>query len=56
MNAVTASELIKKYAYCQECGNGKVGNGEGSLEITEDMFIRTCKCGWSIEIKSKGGR
>lgn len=54
MNAIKAAGLIKKYAECQECGNANVNNGEGSLLITDDVFKRECKCGWSIEIKENG--
>ena len=51
MNALKAVELMRKYNKCPECGNEYVGNGEGTLEIEEDLFKRTCKCGWSIEKK-----
>jgi hypothetical protein len=30
-----------------------IGNGEGTLVVTEDTFKRTCKCGWSIEVNPK---
>ncbi|MBN1079291.1 DUF3797 domain-containing protein [Clostridium botulinum] len=43
-------ELINKYTKCSECGNEMVGNGEGKLIIEDDLFIRECKCGWSIKI------
>lgn len=56
MNAMKALDLINQYSSCRACGNEALGNGHGSLEITDDEFIRRCKCGWSIEIKfdSKG--
>lgn len=28
-----------------------IGDGEGTLEIVEDMFKRTCKCGQVVEVK-----
>lgn len=43
-------ELMNKYGKCAECGNEMVGNGEGKLLIDGDVFIRECKCGWSIKI------
>ncbi|EEM10541.1 DUF3797 domain-containing protein [Bacillus pseudomycoides] len=51
VNVVSTLKLTRKYAECPECGNDKVGNGEGALEINDDIFKRTCKCGWNIEVK-----
>jgi len=51
MNALKTIELLGKYSVCPNCGNQNVGNGEGTLDIGDDIFKRTCKCGWSIEIK-----
>ena len=56
VNANKATEYLKKYGICKGCGNNKVGNGEGKLCIDTVKgydFVRTCKCGWRIEIKSK---
>lgn len=53
MNALNAAELIELYETCPNCGNGMVGCGEGSIEITENIFKRTCKCGFSIVIESE---
>ncbi|NFO86475.1 DUF3797 domain-containing protein [Clostridium botulinum] len=43
-------ELINKYTKCPECENEMVGNGEGKLIVEDDIFIRECKCGWSVKI------
>jgi transcription elongation factor Elf1 len=51
MNAWKAVELMGVYNNCPDCGSEKLGNGEGTLEIEDDTFKRTCKCGWSVEIK-----
>lgn len=51
MNAWKSLELMQKYAKCGQCGSETIGGGEGTLTITEDTFIRTCKCGWKIEIR-----
>lgn len=53
MNALKAVELLKKYNTCPDCGNEKVGDGEGSVEINEDVFKRKCKCGWMVKITVK---
>lgn len=64
-----AMELTKKYGKCQECGSDKVGGepSEGSLSVLDEIFTRSCKCGWSITVdrrikhcatmtKRKGGK
>ena len=53
MNAVKAVELMRKYNQCPDCGNDKIGNGQGVLNIEENTFFRSCKCGWSIKIKEE---
>lgn len=53
MNPFKAIELMRKYNECPQCGNDKLGNGEGTLNIDGDDFKRTCKCGWEIEIKGE---
>ncbi|WP_082866948.1 DUF3797 domain-containing protein [Paenibacillus elgii] len=56
MNAWKAVRLMRKYENCKDCGNDLIGDGEGTLEINGDTFKRSCKCGWSIEVKEGGGR
>lgn len=51
MNSLEFVELVRKYSKCQNCGSEHIGNGEGTLVVTDDTFIRTCKCGWKIKIK-----
>lgn len=53
MNIVDSMELIKKYGKCEECGSDLIGNGEGTLEIEENIFKRTCKCGWSVTVDKR---
>lgn len=43
-------KLMEKYGNCPECGNGRIGNGEGGLVVEENSFERWCKCGWSVLI------
>jgi hypothetical protein len=50
MNVYEANKLIKKYANCPKCGNDKLGDGEGSVEIQDEVFTRTCKYGFSVTV------
>ena len=49
-----ALELLKKYGTCPECGNKKIGNGKGVLDIDINTFKRTCKCGFEVFIEDEG--
>ena len=40
--------LLEKYENCPDCGNNKIGSGEGNLIVGGSTFIRTCKCGYKI--------
>lgn len=51
MDAYKALSLMRKYAKCPQCGNENVGNGEGVLDVNNENFVRSCKCGWKVEIK-----
>jgi hypothetical protein len=44
---------MEMFTICPKCDNTYIGYDEGSLEINDDNFKRTCKCGWSIEIIEK---
>ncbi|WP_218838254.1 DUF3797 domain-containing protein [Bacillus sp. FJAT-45350] len=48
MNINDSMELMRKYNTCPECGSDKVGNGEGALIIEDNVFERSCKCGWKV--------
>lgn len=52
MNIRESSELMKKYNNCQECGSDKIGGNpsQGALIIEDEVFTRSCKCGWKIVI------
>lgn len=50
MNIIPARKLTEQYAVCPECGNDRIGNGEGALVVDEDTFTRSCKCGWKITV------
>ena len=51
MDSNKAIDLINKYAVCPKCQNSLVGDGEGTLEIDKNTFIRSCKCGFIVKIK-----
>jgi hypothetical protein len=53
VNIVRSLELMEKYSTCLECGSMNVGNGEGTLNIEDDSFKRTCKCGWEVTIRDE---
>ncbi|MEW4153673.1 DUF3797 domain-containing protein [Bacillus thuringiensis] len=51
MDAWKTLELVSEYGKCKQCGNEIIGDGEGTLEVEDGCFKRTCKCGWSVEIE-----
>ena len=55
MNITESVKLLKQYSICINCGNDKIGNGEGTVNINGNIFERTCKCGWSIKVENKQG-
>ncbi|WCK57529.1 DUF3797 domain-containing protein (plasmid) [Aneurinibacillus sp. Ricciae_BoGa-3] len=40
---------------CPNCGNKLVGNGEGMLEVENNMVKRSCKCGFKFEYDVNNG-
>lgn len=55
MNMKRVLELLEKYETCPECGNTKIGNGEGALVIDINTFKKTCKCGFEVFIEDEEG-
>lgn len=53
MNINDSLELMEKYAECPKCGNDKLGNGEGTLNIEDIVFERTCKCGYLVKVDKR---
>lgn len=51
MKAKNSNILIINYAACPKCGSELIGSGEGTLLIENDIFERTCKCGFHVVIK-----
>lgn len=56
MNVLKAVELIGKFANCPQCGNDKIGNGDGELNIDDYVFRRKCKCGFELTIDTAKDR
>lgn len=46
-------KLLRKYEECPKCGSTYIGNGQGTLIIETDYFIRGCKCGFEIKINAE---
>lgn len=40
---------------CPNCGNGFVGNGQGTICVDTNIIIRTCKCGFKFEYNAENG-
>ncbi len=55
MDMRDAMELTKNYSVCPECGNDKVGGepSQGALIIEDEIFTRSCKCGWSVTVDQR---
>jgi Domain of unknown function (DUF3797) len=51
MNAMEFLRISAKYNNCPDCGSDKLGNGEGTLSVEEDIYKRTCKCGFEVVVK-----
>lgn len=51
MEVMKVVKLIDKYGTCPECGNKYIGNGSGELEVDEQVFRRSCKCGWEVKVE-----
>lgn len=50
MNVVDSLKLLDQYGKCPDCGNEKLGDGEGSLSIDGNKFKRYCKCGFEVVV------
>ncbi|MBG9737108.1 DUF3797 domain-containing protein [Paenibacillus alvei] len=52
MDIRESSALMKKYNTCPECGNDKIGGtpSQGTLTIEDEVFTRSCKCGWRVVV------
>lgn len=46
MNAIKVLQLLRQYAKCPKCGSEKIENGHGAIIVDENIFIRSCGCGY----------
>lgn len=51
MNMSTKLKFMGLFSKCPNCGNERLGNGEGEMYIDETSFGRTCKCGYEIKFQ-----
>jgi hypothetical protein len=50
MKMNTSIQLMQKYAACPVCENSLLGEGNGTLAVDNNRFVRSCRCGWRIEL------
>mgnify|MGYP004444231943 CR=1 FL=1 len=50
MNCNKAIKLIEIYTRCPKCRNDIIGENQGELNITGNIFERKCSCGWNVRI------
>lgn len=55
MNAMDFLRISPLINDCPNCGNQFVGNGQGTLEVDENIVKRTCKCGFNFEYDVNNG-
>lgn len=55
MNAMDFLRISPLINDCPNCGNEYIGNGQGTLEVDENMIKRTCKCGFKLEYDVTNG-
>jgi hypothetical protein len=48
-----AIKLLKQFAVCPQCGNGKVGPGEGVIRVNGNKFERTYRCEYETKLEVK---
>jgi len=48
MEASKCYELLQQYDKCEDCQTKDL-----TVDVHGNVFIRSCKCGWKIEIKDK---
>lgn len=55
MNVMLYLEVAPLINDCPKCGNQYVGNGEGTLNVDDNIIRRTCKCGFKFEYDVRNG-
>lgn len=55
MNVIDYLRVAPLINDCPKCGNGSVGNGQGTLNVDDNIVKRTCKCGFDFEYDVNNG-
>lgn len=55
MNAMDFLRISPFINDCPSCGNEFVGNGEGTLNVDDNIVERTCKCGFAFKYDVNNG-
>ncbi|MFC5775168.1 DUF3797 domain-containing protein [Ectobacillus antri] len=55
MNVMIYLKVAPLINDCPNCGNQFVGNGQGTLEVDDNIIKRTCKCDFSFEYDVNNG-
>lgn len=55
MNIHLYLEVAPHINDCPRCENPYVGNGQGTLNVGDDIIERTCKCGFKFSYDVKNG-
>ena len=52
MNFNIVAKILNKYVKCPICGHDKLGIGHGTLIIEDEVFERSCRCGFIVRINN----
>lgn len=52
MNFNIVTKILNKYVECPICGHDKLGKGHGALIIEDEVFERSCRCGFIVRINN----
>lgn len=47
------TSIMSRYVKCPICGHDKLGQGHGKLIVQDNIFDRSCRCGFRIVINDK---
>lgn len=55
MNAMDFLRISPFINDCPNCGNEYIGNGQGTLNVDDNIVERTCKCGFNFKYDVANG-
>ncbi|MGV2886012.1 DUF3797 domain-containing protein [Paenibacillus taichungensis] len=50
MDSYEFSALAKKYNVCPNCGSDKIDGQQGAMILKDEVFTRSCRCGWEVVV------